>query len=435
VLLSQNPANEDRLPTAFSLSSTPCMEGEWILAFQLKPEFTADGVSCRGSKCHNQEHAVAVQECVSIHPNHTPLGLQKHGRRPLRQLLNQREIPNKSSRKAIGKKTMHPLNLILGMPTPLAHWICGGPIRIDGISLDARNQLLFHVANKLSPWTPSSAPADIRHLLRRLPTRGVCKTEDILVSGGDGEQIPVRIYRARKSMAPAPCMVYFHGGGFVSGGIQSYDRICHHLADAAGVSIASVEYRLAPEDPFPAAVEDAYAAYRELSERAFELGLDPSRMGVGGDSAGGNLTAVLSNRLRGKEGSPIFQLLVYPVLDVSQERSSYEKFGNIGVITRDVARWCKQHYCGGENPSDPRISPLLEPDLSGLPPTYMLLAGFDILLDECMEYGRRLHEADVEVQISVAENHAHGFFHLWDLLPGTKSDIDRLARALRRAFA
>jgi acetyl esterase len=204
--------------------------------------------------------------------------------------------------------------------------------------------------------------------------------------------------------------VYFHGGGWVVCDLDTHDNGCRFLARESGAAVLSVDYRLAPEHPFPAAVEDAFAAFRWAVENAADFGVDPAVIAVGGDSAGGNLAAVVSQLARDDEGpAPAFQLLIYPVTDLSTKRLSYELFREGFFLTEPHMDWYRDHYLPDlESARDPRASPLLADDLSNLAPAYIATAGFDVLRDEGEEYARRLREAGVPVALRRHRNLIHG---------------------------
>src|SRR2546428_1392607 len=207
----------------------------------------------------------------------------------------------------------------------------------------------------------------------------VARVETRAVPGRRGE-IPVRVYTP-EGRAPFPVLVYFHGGGWVIGSLETHDGICRHLANAAGAVVVSVDYRLAPEHPFPASGEDAYAATRWVAANAAALGGDPRRIAVGGDSAGGNLAAVVSLMARDRGGPPlVFQLLVYPVTDLPSANASYRENAEGYFLTAKSMHWFFAHYCGA-NPdaSDPYLCPLRAKNLRGLPPALVVTAEFDPL--------------------------------------------------------
>lgn len=205
-------------------------------------------------------------------------------------------------------------------------------------------------------------------------------------------------------------LVYFHGGGFVVGSLDSHDTVCRFLATYAGVSVLSVDYRLAPEHPFPAAPDDARAAFMFAASRAEAWGHEVHRIGVAGDSAGGNLAAVLCQDLRGARVRPAFQLLFFPVTDVSRHSDSYREFAEGHFLTEHQMDWYTERYLAdGAERTDPRVSPLLAHDLSDLPPAYVAVAGFDPLRDEGEAYARRMADAGVPVALRRHDGLIHAF--------------------------
>ena len=215
-------------------------------------------------------------------------------------------------------------------------------------------------------------------------------TEERSVPGPAGD-IPVRIYRPQAD-APLPVVVYFHGGGFVIGDIATHDTICQRLAGGVPAVVVSVDYRLAPEHRFPAAVVDCDAATAWVSAHTSEIGGDPSRLAVAGDSAGGNLSAVVARRARDAGGPPIaYQLLVYPATDLTCTLPSHTENGTGYLLDSDAISWFMDNYLAGADPRHPDASPLLVDDLSGLPPAFVLTAEFDPLRDEGEAYACLLY--------------------------------------------
>jgi acetyl esterase len=205
-------------------------------------------------------------------------------------------------------------------------------------------------------------------------------------------------------------VLYFHGGGWVVGSLDSADTACRFLARHSGASVLSVDYRLAPEHRFPAAPDDALAAFRFAIAQASVWGHDPTRVGVAGDSAGGNLAAVLCQDLRtADERRPAFQLLFFPVTDLSTKHPSYRRFSEGFFLTEKQMDWYRTHYLGDQEPADPRVSPLLAPDLSGLPPAYVAVSGFDVLRDEGEAYARAMATAGVTVGLRRHDRLIHAF--------------------------
>lgn len=269
------------------------------------------------------------------------------------------------------------------------------------------------------------------------PPEPVAAVEDRTLEGPPGP-IPVRLYRPepRETASPAPLLVYLHGGGFVVGSLGTADRICRRLANAAGLVVVSVGYRLAPEHPFPAAVDDAYAATRWAWEQAPELGCDRERVAVGGESAGANLAAVASLLARDRGGPPLaFQLLVYPTVDVVASFPSRAENGEGYLLSLEEMRWYLSQYApDGVRPDDFRISPLRAPSHAGLPPALVITAEFDPLRDEGEAYGEKLRAAGVPVRVSRYAGMVHGFFGMSGLLDRADDAVQEAAQALRTAL-
>jgi acetyl esterase len=255
---------------------------------------------------------------------------------------------------------------------------------------------------------------------------------------GPAGDVPVRVYVPAAEPGPRPVLVYFHGGGWVIGDLETHDATVRALAAASGVTIVSVDYRLAPEHPFPAAIGDCMAAVRWVAEpsTAAELAIDPSRMAVGGDSAGGNLAAVVAQQLR-DTGPPLrFQLLVYPATDMHFSHSSIDENADGYFLTKADMTWFRGHYCCDEDWSDPRMSPLLATDeaVRGVAPALVITAEYDPLRDEGEAYVAKLQAAGVDAKASRYDAVIHGFFSMSDLVPEGKAAIDEAAEALRAAL-
>lgn len=254
------------------------------------------------------------------------------------------------------------------------------------------------------------------------------------VAGPAGE-VPVRVYRPPAG-GPLAVLVWFHGGGWVLGDLEGADPVCQQLASRVPAVVVSVDYRLAPEHPYPAAVEDAVAATGWAYEHAGELGGDPGRLAVGGDSAGGNLAAVVARRARDEAGPPIaFQLLVYPVTDCTASQPSYVENGEGFMLEAASMRWFFDHYL--PDPArrrEPDASPLLAPDLTGLPPAHVVTAEHDPLRDEGEAYAGRLAEAGVPVRLHRYEGMIHGFFAMGKVLAPGGTAVEEAAAALRGAL-
>jgi acetyl esterase len=247
--------------------------------------------------------------------------------------------------------------------------------------------------------------------------------------------IPVRIYTPA-GRGSLPVLVYFHGGGWVLGSVEGNDVLCRALSNAAGCIVMSVDYRLAPEHPFPAAVDDAYHATLWAAENAAGIGGDSSRIAVGGDSAGGNLAAVVAQVAR-DHGKPSlkFQLLIYPVTDAACDTPSYSENADGYLLTRDAMQWFWNHYTPSDaDRKNPCASPLRAVNFTGLPPALVITAEFDPLRDEGERYADRLRAAGISVQLTRYDGMIHGFFAMAAMIDQGKQAIQQAAAALRAAF-
>ncbi len=263
----------------------------------------------------------------------------------------------------------------------------------------------------------------------------VAKVEDRSIPGPGG-QIPVRIYTPQGS-GPFPVLVYFHGGGWVIGNVDTHDPTCRTLTNAAGCVVVSVDYRLAPEHKFPAAVDDCYAATQWVAANAAAINGDSSRIAIGGDSAGGNLTAVVAIEAREQGGPPlVFQLLVYPVTDYSFSTPSYQDNADGYLLTKDSMVWFWDHYLRTEaDGQDHRASPLRASDLTGLPPALVITAEYDPLRDEGEAYAARLQESGVSVTCTRYDGMIHGFYGLTAVVDQARKAVEESVAALRASFA
>ncbi len=269
----------------------------------------------------------------------------------------------------------------------------------------------------------------------RSPGPEMAKVEDRVIPG-DGPDIPVRIYTPHGS-GPFPGMVWFHGGGWVVGNLDTADGNARHVAAGAGCVVVSVGYRLAPEDKFPAAADDSYAATRWVAENAASIGVDPARIAVGGDSAGGNLAAVVSLMARDRGGPPlVFQLMVYPATERNFETESCRENADGYLLTTDSMKWFWAHYLSSEEDvANPYAAPMAADDLTGLPPALVITAEFDPLRDEGEAYGRRLQEAGVPATNSRYDGMIHGFFSMSLVIDKGREAVLEASAALRAAFA
>jgi acetyl esterase len=286
---------------------------------------------------------------------------------------------------------------------------------------------------KLWELAPSAARAAMKSRLLGGRETPIGKTEDRKIPGPGGE-IPLRIYTPLDTRdALLPGLVFFHGGGFVIGDLETHDDLCRCLANGSGCRVVSVDYRLAPECPFPAAVDDCYAATKYVAAHASEFGIRADQIAVGGDSAGGNLAAVIC-LLAKTDGPKIgFQLLIYPVTQLGQPEMPSMKENEKGYfLERESMAWFTRMYCpDAKHHGDTRMSPLLAKDLSGLPPAYVATAGFDPLRDEGKAYADKLDAAGVSVTYVNYPGMIHGFFSLRGVIPKAREAVAAAAAAVR----
>jgi acetyl esterase len=279
-----------------------------------------------------------------------------------------------------------------------------------------------------------------RHVTQPAPP-DVAEVRDLRCDGPHGA-IPLRLYRAAGSDADEalPALVYFHGGGWTIGDLDTHDTLCRELANGARCAVVSVDYRMGPEHRFPAAADDAIAATRWVRANAAALRMDGARLAVGGDSAGGNLAAVVAIDARDR-GEPPFalQLLIYPATDMRRGAPSHASNGQGYLLTRETMDWFVGHYVGPDADVqaaalDWRASPLLHPDLSRLPPAFVLTAGFDPLRDEGLAYADALAAAGVPTSQVCFERQIHGFILMGRVLREANTAVGLCADELRRAL-
>ncbi len=319
------------------------------------------------------------------------------------------------------------------------------PVQVDGETLAPEVQLaLAMLERRREPPPETLPPPEARARRRRLaavyagkPTP-VGSVADLDLDLDDAPRLRARHYAPAELGDPHPLLVYYHGGGFTYGDLETHDGVCRILCRHAGAHVLSIDYRLAPEHPFPAAVEDARAALRWAIAHASDLGADPARVGVGGDSAGGNLAAAVS-QLAARDGgpAPVLQLLIYPATDFSRRRRSRELFGEGFLLTNSEMDWFETNYLGPERTSarDPRASPLLADDLSGLAPAYVVTAAFDPLRDEGEEYAAALRAAGTPVTLRRFPGFIHAFIAGAGVSRGARDALIEIAGATRAMFA
>ena len=310
---------------------------------------------------------------------------------------------------------------------PQARWIldaiieaeAGGRPKLETLSPEAARRQFQETRPAITPDPPA-----------------VAEVEDLAVPGPGGP-IPVRAYRPVGSDAGQrlPAVVFFHGGGWVLGDLDSHDVVCRSLANAGAAAVFSVDYRMGPEDKFPAAVEDAYAVTRWVGDGAGGRAIDTGRIAVAGDSAGGNLAAVVSIMAREDGPRLAFQGLIYAVTDMRREASSHAEFADGYVLTGRLLDWFLDHYLPGpDDVHDWRASPLLADDHAGLPPAYVVTAGYDPLCDEGKAYADRLAAAGVAVDYRCFDGQIHGFVSMGRVIEAAETAINEVAAKMRQAF-
>ncbi len=301
--------------------------------------------------------------------------------------------------------------------------------------------------NTVEKWMEQSGLADLfstqrttqamRDALERardlidVPPPPVEHCDDIKLPGAQGD-LAARVYRPYGAIEGAG-LLYFHGGGFMVGSLDSHEPLCQRLAAVSGVSICSVDYRLAPEHPFPAAVDDARAVLDAALDGALsEYGFDAERLSVGGDSAGGNLAAGLAQFARGRLA---FQLLIYPLLQLAEVKKARPRWQEGPILSVRLLEDIVKVYLAGADASDLRASPLFENDLSGIAPAYILAAEFDPLMDEDRAYAERLAASGIPVTFKLWKAAPHGFLNMSRLAPACIPAIEHAAKALAEAYA
>ena len=298
-------------------------------------------------------------------------------------------------------------------------------------------QVMEYLAGLGLPPIDTISPPEARRQYRevratlRPPAPSLLDVRD-LNADGEGGPIPLRLYRPADGVLPA--FVFFHGGGWVVGDLDTHDVVCRQIARDAGAVVIAVDYRLAPEHPFPAAADDAWSATTWIAAHADQLGIDADRIAVGGDSAGGGLAAVVALMARDSRKLRLaFQVLVYPVVDLRTESVSYSKYAEGYLLTRAAMKWYIAQYAPTPQAvNDWHASPLLAPWVHGVAPALVITAELDPLIDEGEAYARRLRGARVPVDYQVVPGMVHGFLTMGGKVDAANRSIDLIASALRR---
>ena len=312
------------------------------------------------------------------------------------------------------------------------------------MSLDPDNQRvldLIKAGGRPPIYTLSPPLAREAYRLSRAPLQPELPEVEELrehAAPGPGGEIPLRYYRGKGApRQQCPVLVFFHGGGYVIGDRDTHDYVCRKLANATQCAVVSVDYRLAPEHKFPAAVDDCAAALHWVVEHADPLQIDRHRVAVGGDSAGGNLAANMAHMARnGNVPRIVFQLLIYPGTDMSMSQPSYKRDFSNFPLSAEACQYFLGHYLRGEkDKSDFRASPLLAPSFAGLAPALVLTAGYDPVADEGIAYAKRLDESGVPVTAIHMSDQMHGFLTMGKIVRAADTALEMSAMALRRFFA
>jgi acetyl esterase len=336
------------------------------------------------------------------------------------------------------------LRAACGLAPALRRPLFGPPPSHDGQELAPD----VHALLQLAKWqgetslvdgrTPEQARAENLEAVPIVtgPRRPMREVAALSIPGAGGE-MPARLYVADGTgPEPGPLIVYYHGGGWVVGDLVTHDGACRFIAAHTGFRVLSVEYRLAPEHPFPTPVEDALAAFAWTAENAELVGADRAKIAVAGDSAGANLSAAVSLLTRDAEARPAMQLLLYPVTDAIGDQPSRELFGEGFLLTKGDMDWFESRYIpDGCDETDPRISMMRAPDLTGLPPAYVATAGFDPLRDEGEAYAERMREAGNVVALRRYPDQIHGFANLTAVCPSSRAAMLEICGALRMGLA
>jgi len=334
-------------------------------------------------------------------------------------------------------------NLALRMPISWVNLLAGPPVTVDGRTLDGRTQWFLQLLARsgrapIETMSVADARAEFDATLPLLAGRAapVGEIVDRTIAGPAG-RLRIRIYRPAGSVARLlPTILYFHGGGWVIGSLEGYDLPCRYFCARTGCALVSVDYRLAPEHKFPAAIDDAVAAYRWLEAEATRLGIDPARIVVAGDSAGGNIAAVAARLLREEPRPPCLQWLIYPVTDLAMDSPSHKSCGEGFLLTHAGMKWFRGHYLNDPSEADdPRASPLRAGDLSGVAPALVYTAGFDPLRDEGRAYADRLAAAGVKTIHREFDSLIHGFAGMRGVLQAAARAMDDMVAGLRHELA
>jgi acetyl esterase len=334
-------------------------------------------------------------------------------------------------------------NLALRMPIAWVNILAGPPVAVDGRTLDGRTQWLLQLLahsgqTPIEKTSVAEARAGYDAFMLEMGGRAapIGEIVDRTIDGPAG-RLRVRTYRPADTVARLlPAILYFHGGGWVMGSLEGYDLVCRYFCARTGCAVVAVDYRLAPEHKFPAAIDDAVAAYRWLATDAVGLGIDPARIVIAGDSAGGNIAAVAARLLRDEARPPCLQWLMFPATDLAFDSPSYKSCGEGFMVTRAAMEWFRGHYLNDPSEiDDPRASPLRASDLSGVAPALIFTNGIDPLRDEGHAYADRLAAAGVRTIHREFDSLIHGFIGLRGAIQAAARAMDDMVAGVRHELA
>lgn len=329
---------------------------------------------------------------------------------------------------------------LMKLPRPVIARLAGSPVVVNGRTLDPEMQLLLKLQRLEGPAVETRAISRGRRqivagarLVGGAPPIGAVTDRTI---DGPGGPLTLRFYTPRGLTGPAPALVFLHGGGWIYGDLESHDAVCRFLAEEAQVRVVAVDYRLAPEAPFPAAFDDSWAAWQWITDHAQGLGIDAGRIAVGGDSAGGNLAALVAQHAVTADAvPPAFQLLIYPAtdfLELSESRLTYAEGFYLTKAFMDLAE--VNYLVGDEDKGEARLSPLHQ-DPAGVAPAYVVTAGFDPLIDEGKAYADAMRAAGVQVEYVCEDGLIHGFANMVSFGSAAPRAVRRAAVALQRGLS
>jgi len=331
---------------------------------------------------------------------------------------------------------------LFSLPVFAKRLIAGRKIQIDNQVLNVDSQLLLNqyykiLGGKISDSTPQKARKMVDGVVALSYNEGkinnLCDVQNNTIKCNSTE-LPIRIYRPKNNTNKLPTLIYYHGGGFVLGTLQMYDYLCATFSSKCNIQVISIDYRLAPEHKFPIPVTDSILAYNMLYDNAGDYNIDINQLGISGDSAGGNLATVVTSDAMKNNRTPRFQLLIYPVVR-ENESKSFDLFKEGFLLETDDMHWFANHYVHEDtNRKDPLLSPFYSDNLDMMPPTIIVVAGFDPLRDEGLEYAAKLKSNGVEVTLQNHPDQFHGFYHMNDVLPGASLAVDKTCKSIKQLF-